>query len=64
MVPLLIFISIGVNFEAANSVQSELENVGIQLDNSASGAHREKVYTYNNEHYYTSSITSHIIIII
>ena len=43
MVPLLIFISIGVNFEAANSVQSELENVGIQLDNSAFGAHREKV---------------------
>ena len=43
MVPLLIFISIGVNFEAANSVQSELENIGIQLDNSAFGAHREKV---------------------
>ena len=44
MVPLLIFISIGVNFEAANSVESELENVGVQLDNLASGAHREKVY--------------------
>ena len=44
MVPLLIFISIVVNFEAANSVQSELENLGVQLDNLTSGAHREKVY--------------------